>query len=131
LLLPDGGGYRRHRLAAHAYVLNTSSPRRGFLDDAVNLFGFGNTGRAVDDDSDPGSGDSAQNETLSSWAIFISILLLITAFLTSYLLQQKKVEAVHETVISIFAGTIRYPLDLGRSFHRMCKMANERETQAW
>lgn len=45
-----------------------------------------------------------QNEALSSWAIFISIFLLITAFFTSYLLQQKKVEAVHETVISIFAG---------------------------
>jgi solute carrier family 9 (sodium/hydrogen exchanger), member 6/7 len=32
------------------------------------------------------------------------IMLLIVALFTSYLLQQKKVEAVHETVISIFAG---------------------------
>ena len=32
------------------------------------------------------------------------IMLLITALFTSYMLQQKKVEAVHETVISIFAG---------------------------
>lgn len=31
-------------------------------------------------------------------------MLLITALFTSYMLQQKKVEAVHETVISIFAG---------------------------
>lgn len=49
-------------------------------------------------------GDVAQSEIPSSWAIFISICLLITALLTSYLLQQKKIQAVHETVISIFAG---------------------------
>ncbi|KAH8602388.1 Sodium/hydrogen exchanger family-domain-containing protein [Bisporella sp. PMI_857] len=48
--------------------------------------------------------DSSQRERFSSWALFIMIMLLITALFTSYLLQQKKVEAVHETVISIFAG---------------------------
>lgn len=31
-------------------------------------------------------------------------MLLIVAFFTSYMLQQKKITAVHETVISIFAG---------------------------
>ena len=31
-------------------------------------------------------------------------MLLIIAFFTSYMLQMKKVTAVHETVISIFAG---------------------------
>ncbi len=31
-------------------------------------------------------------------------MLLVVAFFTSYILQQKKVTAVHETVISIFAG---------------------------
>jgi len=35
------------------------------------------------------------------------IMLLIAALFASYLLQQKKVEAVHETVISIFAGQCR------------------------
>jgi NhaP-type Na+/H+ or K+/H+ antiporter len=44
---------------------------------------------------------------MSSWAIFISLCLLIAAFLVSYLLQQKRIEAVHETVISIFAGGFR------------------------
>lgn len=34
------------------------------------------------------------------------IMLLITALFTSYLLQQKKIEAVHETVVSIFAGML-------------------------
>ncbi|SPO03010.1 probable NA+-H+ antiporter [Cephalotrichum gorgonifer] len=63
-------------------------------------------GRAVDDDADPGGDDISDSEAMSSWAIFISICLLIVAFFTSYLLQQKKVEAVHETVISIFAGMV-------------------------
>jgi sodium/hydrogen exchanger-like protein 6/7 len=48
--------------------------------------------------------NSAQKEIFSSWALFIMIMLLIAALFASYLLQQKKVEAVHETVISIFAG---------------------------
>jgi solute carrier family 9 (sodium/hydrogen exchanger), member 6/7 len=43
-------------------------------------------------------------EIFSSWALFIMIMLLIAALFTSYMLQQKKVEAIHETVISIFAG---------------------------
>ena len=48
--------------------------------------------------------DTSQREIFSSWALFIMIMLLITALFTSYMLQQKKIEAVHETVISIFAG---------------------------
>ena len=54
-------------------------------------------------------GDSAQKELFAAWALFISIMLLIVAFFTSYLLQQKKVTAVHETVISIFAGSYLLP----------------------
>lgn len=49
-------------------------------------------------------GDSSKKEIYASWAIFILIMLLIVAFFTSYILQQQKVTAVHETVISIFAG---------------------------
>ena len=45
-------------------------------------------------------------EIFSSWALFIVIMLLIAALFTSYMLQQKKVEAIHETVISIFAGKL-------------------------
>ncbi|PFH63244.1 hypothetical protein XA68_15878 [Ophiocordyceps unilateralis] len=58
------------------------------------------------DESDPEEGDSAQKELFAAWALFISIMLLIAAFFTSYMLQMKKVTAVHETVISIFAGMI-------------------------
>ncbi|EHL01163.1 putative Uncharacterized Na(+)/H(+) antiporter C15A10.06 [Glarea lozoyensis 74030] len=57
-----------------------------------------------DDDETDGEGpDTSQREIFSSWALFIMIMLLITALFTSYMLQQKKIEAVHETVISIFA----------------------------
>lgn len=44
-------------------------------------------------------------EFFSSWALFILIMLLMVALFTSYILQQKKIQAVHETVLSIFAGT--------------------------
>ena len=52
----------------------------------------------------PEPAEAGQKEIFSSWALFILIMLLITALFTSYMLQQKKIQAVHETVISIFAG---------------------------
>ncbi|KAI9791987.1 MAG: monovalent cation:H+ antiporter, CPA1 (nhx1) [Peltula sp. TS41687] len=57
----------------------------------------------ADPDGDEES-EAGQKEIFSSWALFILIMLLITALFTSYLLQQKKIQAVHETVVSIFAG---------------------------
>jgi sodium/hydrogen exchanger-like protein 6/7 len=33
-------------------------------------------------------------------------MLLIVALFTSYMLQTRKIQAVHETVLSIFAGTL-------------------------
>ncbi|TVY65714.1 Endosomal/prevacuolar sodium/hydrogen exchanger [Lachnellula suecica] len=65
--------------------------------------------RAEEDDEGEGP-DTSQREIFSSWALFIMIMLLITALFTSYILQQKKVEAVHETVISIFAGSNPRPI---------------------
>ncbi|EHK18841.1 uncharacterized protein TRIVIDRAFT_193921 [Trichoderma virens Gv29-8] len=50
--------------------------------------------------------DVGEKEFFAARAIFISIMLLIIAFFTSYFLQQKKVTAIHETVISIFAGMV-------------------------
>ena len=35
-------------------------------------------------------------------------MLLIFALFTSYILQQRKIQAVHETVLSIFAGRYKY-----------------------
>ena len=56
-----------------------------------------------DDTEDP---DTGQKEIFSSYALLILILLLIVAFFTSYILRSKKIQAVHETVISIFAGML-------------------------
>ncbi|KAE8146020.1 Sodium/hydrogen exchanger family-domain-containing protein [Aspergillus avenaceus] len=53
------------------------------------------------DDNAPEAGTK---EFFSSWALFILIMLLMFALFTSYILQQKKIQAVHETVLSIFAG---------------------------
>ncbi|KAF4454617.1 CPA1 family monovalent cation:H+ antiporter [Fusarium albosuccineum] len=62
--------------------------------------------KRADEESDPEEGDSAKKELFAAWALFISIMLLIFALFTSYMLQMKKVTAVHETVISIFAGMV-------------------------
>ncbi len=48
--------------------------------------------------------DASQAEISTSWALFILIILLILALFASYILQTRKIQAVHETVMSIFAG---------------------------
>ncbi|KAK9466013.1 Cation/H+ exchanger [Lipomyces arxii] len=50
--------------------------------------------------------DPSQEELYSSWALFIIILLLIGSLWTSYYLQVRKIQAVHETVVSIFSGML-------------------------
>ncbi|TLS23774.1 uncharacterized protein PpBr36_06026 [Pyricularia pennisetigena] len=59
--------------------------------------------RRAAEEPEPGE-DTSKKETYSSWALFILIVLLIAAFFASYFLSLKKVTAVHETVVSIFAG---------------------------
>jgi small-conductance mechanosensitive channel len=49
--------------------------------------------------------DASQAEISTSWALLILIVLLIVALFASYILQTRKIQAVHETVMSIFAGT--------------------------
>ncbi|KAI9676302.1 MAG: monovalent cation:H+ antiporter, CPA1 (nhx1) [Bathelium mastoideum] len=58
------------------------------------------------DPDDPDEPEAAQKEIFASWALLILIVLLIVALFTSYLLQTRKVQAVHETVMSIFAGMV-------------------------
>ncbi len=72
-----------------------------FIRSAVEL--VARQGTDSDDDDAPEAG---QKEIWASWALFILILLLIAAFFTSYVLQSKRIQAVHETVISIFAGMV-------------------------
>ena len=45
-------------------------------------------------------------ELYSSWSLFIVCVLLILSLLTSYYLQVNRIRAVHETVVSIFAGMV-------------------------
>ncbi|KAL8970344.1 MAG: hypothetical protein Q9197_003858 [Variospora fuerteventurae] len=50
--------------------------------------------------------EAGQKEVFTSRALFILIMLLIAALFASYMLQHKKIQAVHETVLSIFAGMV-------------------------
>ncbi|KAL8304709.1 hypothetical protein RB597_004218 [Gaeumannomyces tritici] len=61
--------------------------------------------RRAAEETEPGE-DSSKKEIHSSWALFILIALLIAAFFASYFLQQRKITAIHETVVSIFAGMV-------------------------
>ena len=55
----------------------------------------------VDADDPPEAG---QKEIFSSWALFIMICLLILSLFCSFLFQQRKIQAVHETIVSVFFG---------------------------
>lgn len=45
-----------------------------------------------------------EEEYYSSWSLFLVCMLLILSLWTSYYLQIKRIRAVNETVVSIFAG---------------------------
>ncbi|ABN67020.2 monovalent cation:H+ antiporter, CPA1 family (NHX1) [Scheffersomyces stipitis CBS 6054] len=53
------------------------------------------------DDTNP-----VTEEIFSSWALFILLSLLCAALWSSYFLQQRRIKAIHETVLSIFYGMI-------------------------
>lgn len=56
---------------------------------------------------DPGQDlNPVTDEIFSSWALFILLFLLISALWSSYYLTQKRIRAVHETVLSIFYGMV-------------------------
>ncbi|KAF2657432.1 sodium/hydrogen exchanger [Lophiostoma macrostomum CBS 122681] len=61
---------------------------------------------ATDADPDDEEPEAGQKEVYTSWALSILIVLLILALFTSYILQTRKIQAVHETVLSIFAGMV-------------------------
>lgn len=63
---------------------------------------------------------AGQKEIFASWSLFILIMLLIVALFTSYVLQTRRIQAVHETVISIFAG-MRTPAIADRSGRVRCE----------
>jgi len=58
-----------------------------------------------DDDSDPVAPPAeGKQEAFASFALFILVTLLIVALFTSYIFQQRKIQILHETVLSIFVG---------------------------
>ena len=50
--------------------------------------------------------DAEENERFSSLALFFVLFPLIISFLTSYYLKIKRITAVHETIVGLFAGMI-------------------------
>jgi len=71
----------------------------------VRLFRRDSTDADLDNPED-GVIDPGTEEMYQSWAIFICIALLIAALWTSYYLQSKRIQSVHESVVSIFAGMV-------------------------
>lgn len=47
-----------------------------------------------------------EEEYYSSWSLFLVCILLVISLWTSYYLQIKRIRAIHETVVSIFAGML-------------------------
>lgn len=66
----------------------------------------GSPGMDLPDDGGLGETNPVAEEIFSSWALFILLFLLCSALWSSYYLQQRRVKAIHETVLSIFYGMI-------------------------
>lgn len=71
------------------------------IDDGLPVSDDPPTGMLPDDDVSP-----VTEEIFSSWALFIMLFLLISALWSSYFLAQRRIKAVHETVLSIFYGMV-------------------------
>ncbi|CAN3377316.1 hypothetical protein DIURU_003434 [Diutina rugosa] len=61
---------------------------------------------AIPDDDSLDETNPVEDEIFSSWALFILLFLLGSALWSSYFLQQRRIRAIHETVLSIFYGMI-------------------------
>ncbi|GAV28717.1 sodium/hydrogen exchanger [Pichia membranifaciens] len=58
------------------------------------------------DDNNLDDVNPVAEEIFSSWALFIVFFLLCAALWSSYYLQQRRIKAIHETVLSIFYGMV-------------------------
>lgn len=77
---------------------------RGDEDELLPMPDSGKSGGIADDpmsDVNP-----VTEEMFSSWALCILLFLLISALWSSYYLTQRRITAVHETVLSIFYGMV-------------------------
>lgn len=83
-------------LSAVAFAANVVNP----IDEAPGA----DVGGGLPDDVE--DSNPVAQEIFSSWALFILLFLLGSALWSSYYLQQRRVKAIHETVLSIFYGMI-------------------------
>ncbi|KAH3669317.1 hypothetical protein OGAPHI_001438 [Ogataea philodendri] len=58
------------------------------------------------DDNNLDETNPMAEEIFSSWALFIVLFLLCAALWSSFYLQQRRIKAIHETVLSIFYGMV-------------------------
>jgi solute carrier family 9 (sodium/hydrogen exchanger), member 6/7 len=50
--------------------------------------------------------DTSQREISTAWSLTLLICLMIAALFASYILQTRRIQAIHETVLSIIAGMV-------------------------
>ncbi|KAL4077742.1 Sodium/hydrogen exchanger family-domain-containing protein, partial [Scleroderma citrinum] len=67
-------------------------------------FGFGSITLQASPDQPTNTPVAEEEEYYSSWSLFLVCLLLILSLWTSYYLQIRRIRAIHETLVSIFAG---------------------------
>lgn len=68
-----------------------------------------------------------QQERFSSLALFLVLMLLICSFWTSYYLKVKKITAVHETIVGLFAGMfvgVALRIGPGEQVQKMLRFSN-------
>jgi solute carrier family 9 (sodium/hydrogen exchanger), member 6/7 len=68
-----------------------------------------------------------QAERFSSLALFLVLMLLILSFWTSYNLKIKKITAVHETIVGLFAGMfvgLALRIGPGEQVQKMLRFSN-------
>ncbi|KAF8549833.1 sodium/hydrogen exchanger [Imleria badia] len=67
-------------------------------------FSLGSIAVQAPDAAPSGTPIAEEEEFYSSWSLFLVCLLLILSLWTSYYLQIKRIRAIHETLVAIFAG---------------------------
>ncbi|KAF8440014.1 Sodium/hydrogen exchanger family-domain-containing protein, partial [Boletus edulis BED1] len=67
-------------------------------------FSLGSVTVQAVDATPSGTPIAEEEEFYSSWSLFLVCLLLIISLWTSYYLQIKRIRAIHETLVAIFAG---------------------------
>lgn len=98
ILLQVTLAYAKKSLLSSAGKLTDINPIDEPIDDSPDT--------NLPDDNNLEDVNPVAEEIFSSWALFIVLFLLCSALWSSYYLQQKRIKAIHETVLSIFYGMV-------------------------